>query len=46
LYNLETDTGEKCNLAGEHPEIIKHLTEMMPEFDRDLRRNRRTAGQV
>lgn len=29
LYNLETDLGENNNIADEHPEIVKQITEFM-----------------
>ena len=46
LYDLEVDIGEKHNLAGERPQIVKRLTDMMQEFDRQLRSNCRPAGKA
>jgi len=46
LYDLEADITEKNNLADKHPEIVKRLTDMMEEFDRELKANARPAGKV
>ncbi|NQT82619.1 hypothetical protein HQ563_06325 [bacterium] len=46
LCDIETDIGEKHNIAGEHPDVVKRLTEMAREFDRELQRNRRPAGKI
>jgi len=46
LYDLEADISEKNNLADEHPEIVKRMTDMMEEFDRQLKDNARPAGKV
>jgi hypothetical protein len=46
LYNLRDDISEKQNLATEHPEIVRRLTEMMEAFDRDLKANARPPGRV
>ncbi len=46
LFNLADDIGEANNLADKHPDIVKRLTKIMEEFDRDLRANSRPAGQV
>jgi arylsulfatase A-like enzyme len=46
LYDLEADISEKNNVADEHPEIVKRLTDMMEEFDRELKANTRPPGKV
>ncbi|MHC4520729.1 MAG: sulfatase-like hydrolase/transferase, partial [Planctomycetota bacterium] len=32
LYNLESDLGEKHNLAGQHPEIVSEMLELVRDF--------------
>jgi len=32
LYNLESDIGEKHNLAGQHPEIVSEMFELIKAF--------------
>jgi arylsulfatase A-like enzyme len=46
LYNLEDDISEKNNLADKHPDIVKRLTDIMSEFDRDLKANVRPPGRA
>ncbi len=46
LYDLKADISEKNNLADKYPEIVKRLTSMMEEFDRELKANVRPAGKV
>jgi arylsulfatase A-like enzyme len=46
LYDLIADIGEKTNLAGEHPEIVKRLSDIMEQFDSELKANSRPAGRV
>ena len=46
LYDLKTDISEKNNLAAEHPEIVKRLTDIMEEFDRELKANARPPGKA
>ncbi len=29
LYNLKTDVGEKNNLAGEHPDLVKEMIKLL-----------------
>lgn len=31
LYNLDTDLGEKNNIASEHPEVVAQMTKMLSE---------------
>ncbi len=33
LYNLETDIGEKTNVAAEHPDVVARLTRVAREYD-------------
>jgi len=52
LYNLEADIGEKKNVAGEHPEVVKRLTALAEKARADLGdgkkpgKNQRPAGRV
>jgi arylsulfatase A len=46
LFDLKEDIAEKHNLAPEHPEVVRRLTEISEQFDRELQRNRRPAGRV
>lgn len=36
LYDLESDIGESKNVAADHPEIVKSLTELAATADKDL----------
>ncbi len=36
LYNLDTDIGEKTDIAAEHPEIVKRLQTSVEQMDSDL----------
>ncbi len=33
-------------MAGDHPDVVKRMTEMMNKFDRDLKANARPAGKA
>ena len=46
LYDLIADISEKNNLVDKHPEIVKRLSDMMEEFDRDLKSNARPPGRA
>jgi len=46
LYDLKADISEKNNLVEKHPEIVKRLTGMMKEFDRELKANARPPGKA
>ena len=46
LYDLRADISEEKNLAGEHTDVVKRLSDMMEEFDRKLKANARPAGKV
>lgn len=41
LYDLSEDAGEKRNVAGRHPAIVKELEGAAGEFDRGVRRDKR-----
>jgi len=36
LYNLETDIGERHDVAAEHPDIVRQLQALVAEMDKDL----------
>jgi arylsulfatase A len=36
LYNLDTDIGERTDVAAEHPEVIQRLQKFVDEMDKDL----------
>jgi arylsulfatase A len=36
LYNLDTDIGEKTDVAAEHPDVVKRLQEFVTKMDADL----------
>jgi len=36
LYNLDTDIGERRDVAAEHPDIVKRLQAIAAEMDKDL----------
>ena len=46
LYDLETDLGEKNNLAAEHPELVKELDALLDAHAENLDVNVRPAGFV
>ncbi len=46
LYDLKTDISERFNLAEKYPQIVRHMTDMMNEFDNSLKANSRPAGKV
>ncbi len=46
LYDVSVDIGETNNVAGEHPEVVSHLQELVAAHREDLSLNRRPAGQV
>ena len=37
LFNLQLDVSEEWNVADQHPDIVRRLTQTMEDFDRDLR---------
>lgn len=41
LYDLESDIGESRNVAQDHPDVVKELTQLIEEYDRDLEANAR-----
>jgi arylsulfatase A len=46
LYDLKADISEKNNLVDKHPEVVKRLSDMMEEFDRELKANARPPGKA
>ena len=36
LYNLDTDIGERTDVAAEHPDVVKKLQEFVATMDADL----------
>ena len=46
LYNLESDLGEKTDLAGQHPAIVRRLDAMLVAFKKDIAENSRPVGVV
>jgi len=46
LYDLKADISEKHNVADEYPEIVKRLTDIMEDFDRELKANTRPPGRA
>ena len=36
LYNLDTDIGEKTDVAEKHPDVVKRLQELVAKMDADL----------
>lgn len=44
LYNLETDIGERTNLAASHPEIVQQLQKLVAKVDADLGTNELGPG--
>ena len=46
LYNLETDIGERRNVAKEHPEIVARIRTATERAHRELLENRRPVGRV
>ena len=46
LFDLDNDVGEQRNVAVEHPDIVKRLTEMARSFDEEMKRTLRPPGRV
>jgi len=36
-FRLETDVGEQYNVAGEHPEIVARLRDLLEKYQREGR---------
>ena len=45
LYDLENDIGETTNLADKYPAVVRRLTKMIGEFNRELRTHSRPCGR-
>ena len=46
LYDLGADIGEKNNTADEHPDVVKHLEELLRAHLEDLEKNSRPRAKV
>lgn len=46
LYNLTDDIGETTNVAADHPEIVKQLTQYMDDFEAEMTKNTRPVGRI
>lgn len=46
LYDLGSDPGEKENVAGRHPELVRRLAAVAGDFDAALQRDRRPLQVV
>ena len=44
LYNLDTDIGEKTDVAAEHPDVIERLQKLIAAMDADLGVNHQGPG--
>jgi len=45
LYDLVADISETTNLAANHPDVVRRLTEAMRAFDKELKANARPPGR-
>ncbi len=46
LYDLSTDINEATNLADKHPDVVKKLTELLTNFDKEIESNLRPPGKA
>jgi arylsulfatase A-like enzyme len=46
LFDLESDIGEKLNVASVNPQIVEQIKEIASKFDAELQLNRRPRGTV
>ena len=46
LFDLSADIGESSNVADEHPDVVKRLTELLRRFDEELKAHSRPAGKA
>jgi len=46
LYDLAADVGEKANVAGEHPDMVRRLTALADGHRADLAKNSRPVGRT
>ncbi len=46
LYDLEADVGEQNDVARRHPQVVHRLRMLALEFQEDMRKNARSAGEL
>jgi arylsulfatase A-like enzyme len=46
LYNLDSDIGERINIADKHPDIVAKLQALAEKMDAEITANRRPAGEA
>nr|WP_299385891.1 sulfatase [Allomuricauda sp.] len=46
LFNLKEDVGEQVNLAGEHPNKVEMLQQLILDFDAQLKQQARPVGKA
>ena len=46
LYDLQADISEKHNVAGQNPDVVRRLEQMMKKFEQHLAGTRRQVGRV
>jgi hypothetical protein len=46
LFNLSSDIGEKKNVAAEHPDIVKRLSEALSDFKARMKSEGRPRGRL
>ena len=46
LFDLVKDVGESKDLSKEHPELVKRLSTLGQNFDKDLAKTKRSAGKI
>jgi len=46
LFNLSSDIGEKNNVAAEHPDIVKRLSEALSDFKARMKSEGRPRGSL
>ena len=45
-YDLVADIGESRNVAADHPDVVKRLTDLFNRFDADLKAHLRPPGKA
>ena len=46
LFDLVKDVGESKDLSKEHPEVVKRLSTLGENFNKDLAKTKRSAGKI